>query len=142
MRYSAPVFYMQSKTVWVLGRCAADALFFTVQLRLASLGLLHVEKIQERTKRNSCHQENHPEVKYFLDTRLSTEGRTQSLRKIYCGTVFLLLVMRVDARLAGWQQQLNQHKLFWPVLGLPNILSSFSHCQKVYRFSRPQAGCH
>jgi hypothetical protein len=63
MRYSDPVFFMQSKTVWVLGRCAADALFFTVQLRLASPGLLHVEKILEWTKRHGLHQENHPEVK-------------------------------------------------------------------------------
>jgi hypothetical protein len=40
---------------------------FTVQLRLAIPGLLHVKKIQEWTKRNSLHQENHPEIKYFLD---------------------------------------------------------------------------
>jgi hypothetical protein len=30
-----------------LDLCAADALFFTEQLRLASPGFLHVEKIQE-----------------------------------------------------------------------------------------------
>jgi hypothetical protein len=40
-----------------------------VQLRLASPGLLHVKKIQEWAKKNSLHQENHPEVKYFFDTR-------------------------------------------------------------------------
>jgi hypothetical protein len=38
-----------------------------VQIRLPSPGLLHVEKIQEWTKRNNFQQENHPEVKYFLD---------------------------------------------------------------------------
>jgi hypothetical protein len=54
-------------TIMVIA-CAADA-FFTLQLGLASPGLLHVKKIQEWSKRNSLHQENHPEVKYFLDKR-------------------------------------------------------------------------
>jgi hypothetical protein len=36
---------------------------FTVQLRLASLGLLHVKKVEEWAIRNHLHQENNPEVK-------------------------------------------------------------------------------
>jgi hypothetical protein len=43
--------------------CGAVAFFFTVQLRLASPGLLHVKKIEEWAMRNNLHQENSPEAK-------------------------------------------------------------------------------
>jgi hypothetical protein len=44
--------------------CAAVALFLlcSVQLRLASPGLLHVKKIEEWIMSNKLHLENNPEV--------------------------------------------------------------------------------
>jgi hypothetical protein len=55
----------------------------------------------------------------------SQGGRTKSLRTSTVERSFLLSILRVNARMAGWQQQLlNPHKLFWPALGLPDILSA------------------
>ncbi len=46
-------------TIMVIALCRG-CFIFTVQLGLASPGLLHVKIIQEWSKRNSLHQENHP----------------------------------------------------------------------------------